>query len=73
MCRTAEADTCERLLLDHCHVTGKVRLLCRNCNAGLARFKDSPAILGNAHAYIANALWDVGHDLTDIKQYLRRS
>jgi hypothetical protein len=45
----------------------------RKCNTGLARFKDSPAILQNAHAYIANALWDLGVDLTDIKQYLRRS
>jgi len=45
----------------------------RKCNTGLARFKDSPAILQNARAYIANALWDLGVDLTDIKPYLRRS
>jgi hypothetical protein len=45
----------------------------RNCNTGLARFKDSHAILQNAFAYMQNALYGVGHDLTDIKRYLPRS
>lgn len=74
ICRTPEAQTGERLLLDHDHVTGKVRgLLCRNCNTGLARFKDSTMILQNAFAYMQNALYGGGHDLTDIKRYLPRS
>jgi len=39
--------------VDHDHVTGKTRaLLCPNCNVGLGKFFDSPAILWEAAKYV---------------------
>lgn len=41
------------LVVDHCHKTGKIRkLLCYGCNTGLGLFKDNPAVLRRAAAYI---------------------
>jgi hypothetical protein len=41
------------LAIDHCYTTFKVRgLLCENCNQGLGRFKDDPAILHSAILYL---------------------
>lgn len=38
-----------RLVLDHCHTTGKIRgVLCDNCNKGLGLFMDNPLLLKNA-------------------------
>lgn len=43
----------ERLAVDHCHTTGKVRkLLCHNCNRALGLFKDNPELMRKAAAYI---------------------
>lgn len=45
--------TNEPLLVDHCHNSLEVRgLLCRDCNTGLARFKDSIELLDRAKSYL---------------------
>lgn len=42
-----------RLHIDHCHKTGKVRgLLCPSCNKGLGHFYDDFEIIENALKYI---------------------
>lgn len=43
----------EKLVLDHCHATMKIRgLLCKNCNAGLGMFGDNTEFLQSAIEYI---------------------
>lgn len=46
----------ERLCIDHCHKTGKIRgLLCQKCNSALGYMKDDPATLQRAITYLNNA------------------
>jgi len=43
----------EKLAVDHCHKSGKVRkLLCHNCNRALGLMQDNPSLLRYAAAYI---------------------
>jgi len=43
----------DRLVVDHCHKTGKVRgRLCSTCNSALGLLKDSPFLLDRAKGYL---------------------
>lgn len=40
-------------LLDHCHVTKKIRgILCKRCNLGIGFFQESPEVLRKVLAYL---------------------
>jgi hypothetical protein len=53
ICRSEETRAFKTLCVDHCHAEGHVRgLLCSSCNSGLGRFKDDPAALRRAAAYL---------------------
>jgi hypothetical protein len=43
----------KRFHVDHDHATGAVRsLLCSSCNVGLGHFRDNPALMRRAAAYV---------------------
>jgi hypothetical protein len=42
-----------KIVLDHCHHTGKVRgYLCESCNTGIGRFDDDPKLIARAKKWI---------------------
>ena len=44
----------EKLVIDHCHKTKRVRgLLCHQCNSGLGHFKDNTEFLLKAVEYLS--------------------
>ena len=44
----------EKLHVDHCHTTNKIRgLLCNHCNLALGKFKDDIKRLSNAINYLS--------------------
>ncbi len=49
-----EGHMSRRLVVDHCHRSGKMRaLLCGKCNVGLGSFDDNPTKLRQAIEYLA--------------------
>lgn len=53
ICKVPSLSLSQRLAVDHCHATGKVRgLLCKACNAALGLLKDSPEVLETAFKYL---------------------
>lgn len=46
-------DKQNRLVIDHCHTTGKIRgLLCDLCNKGIGQLRDNSEIALKAHGYL---------------------
>jgi hypothetical protein len=53
ICGLHQSNFNRSLAIDHCHTTGKVRmLLCTNCNSLLGMAKESRDILKKAEAYL---------------------
>ena len=53
ICGTGEDSLKKKLVIDHCHNTGKVRkLLCTNCNVAIGMFKENPRIMFSAMEYL---------------------
>lgn len=51
-----ECVTGNSLAVDHSHVTGEIRgLLCLNCNQGIGKFFDDPALLLKASQYLSQS------------------
>lgn len=60
ICNIHESNVGYTLNIDHCHKSGKVRmLLCSRCNQGLGMFKDDIALLEKAVDYLKRFKTDV--------------
>ena len=47
----------DRLDVDHCHTTNKVRgLLCNNCNRGIGHLQEDVNVMTNAIKYLTNSM-----------------
>ena len=58
-CAICKCEFTDTPSVDHCHLTRKVRrLLCRDCNTGLGRFKDDPHRVLAALQYLLEFLGD---------------
>lgn len=56
LCSRHQVEVTQRLNLDHCHTTGRVRgLLCGNCNRGIGLLKHNVVTLENAVRYLREA------------------
>lgn len=54
-CAICNTSSHRSLVVDHCHLTQKVRgLLCHDCNLALGLLRDDPDRLRNAIAYLNN-------------------
>jgi hypothetical protein len=52
LCAICERKPQQKLCVDHCHATRRLRfLLCTRCNVGLGSFDDDPRLLRRALAY----------------------
>jgi len=52
-CKICRCTPTKKLVVDHCHITDEVRgLLCHHCNVALGYFKDKPALMPVAQAYL---------------------
>jgi hypothetical protein len=53
LCDQEPSDVYNKLVVDHCHKTGKVRkLLCRGCNVFLAKIESCPSYLNKVNLYL---------------------
>ena len=53
ICERHSTEFPQRLAVDHCHTTGRIRgLLCSYCNRALGAFRDDPAALQRAARYV---------------------
>jgi hypothetical protein len=60
-CAICRRTSAERLCVDHCHKTNRVRgLLCRKCNTGLGCYGDDPERIAAAIAYLQAKAGKVG-------------
>jgi hypothetical protein len=57
----------DHLVLDHCHVSGKIRgILCQCCNQGLGLFRDNSDNLTEAHLYLLQTETDKSVDTKEV-------